>query len=263
MAMDKFDILGVKVNNLNMDQACQKIFSFIDSNKGSSMVVTPNAEMIMRARDNKELADILNNAELSLPDGAGVLLASHLLQIDIKERVSGFDLMVELLSNNFKKDYSVYFLGGRPGIAEKMVERLRKEPKKILPGSKIFSDKVKIFGFQHGYLDKELKTSLIDEINDKRPDILFVGMGAPLQEKFLEENMDDLEIKVGITVGGSFDVLAGELKRAPDWMQKAGLEWLFRLFQEPARFKRMLALPHFALLAILKSVKNKFNKVES
>ena len=261
MNSDKVDILGVKVNIINMEEACEEIFSIIKRDKSKAVVVTPNAEMIMRARDNQELADILNNADLSLPDGVGVLLASHLFNINIKERVSGFDLMVELLSEKKERNYSVYFLGAEPGVAEKMVENLKKFPKKTLPSSKVFSSNIKISGFHHGYLNEKSKKEVIKEINEKKPDILFVAMGVPLQEKFIKENMEKLNTKVAITVGGSFDVLAGELKRAPLWMQKIGLEWLFRLIQEPGRLKRMMSLPKFVFLALKKALK--FKKVES
>ena len=254
MKSNKVDILGVKINKITMKESCNKIFSFIEDNS-KAVVVTPNAEMIMKARENDELANILNNADLSLPDGAGVLMASRLFNLDIKERVSGFDILTELLSySDYKNEYSVYFLGGRPGIAEKMVKRLKENPKKTLPANKNLSSKLKISGFHHGYLDQELKKKVIDEINDKEPDILFVGMGVPLQEKFLEENLAKLNIKVGITVGGSFDVLAGELNRAPGWMQKIGLEWFYRLLQEPQRFKRIMVLPHFVLIVLYKVI---------
>jgi len=254
MKSNKVDILGVKINKITMKESCKEIFSFIEKDK-KAVVVTPNAEMIMKARENEELANILNSADLSLPDGAGVLLASNLFNLDIKERVSGFDILTELLSyDDYNREYSVYFLGGRPGIAEKMVKRLKENPEKTLPINKSLSSKLKISGYHHGYLDQELKAKVIDEINEKEPDILFVGMGVPLQEKFLEENLANLNTKIGITVGGSFDVLAGELNRAPIWMQKLGLEWFYRLLQEPKRFKRIIALPHFAIIVLYKVI---------
>ena len=254
MKANKVDILGIKINKITMRESCTKIFSYIDKDK-KAVVVTPNAEMIMKARENEELADILNSADLSLPDGAGVLLASNLFNLDIKERVSGFDILTEILSySDYDKDYSVYFLGGKPGIAEKMVKRLKENPEKNLPTNKSLASNLKISGFHHGYLDQEMKAKVIEEINEKNPDILFVGMGVPLQEKFLKENLDKLNVNVGITVGGSFDVLAGELKRAPVWMQKIGLEWFYRVLQEPKRFKRIISLPYFVLIVLYKVI---------
>ena len=254
MEFNKVDILGTKINQITMEETCSKIFSFIENNQ-KAFVVTPNAEMIMRARTNDELGKILNNADLSLPDGTGVLLASYFFGLDIEERVSGFDLLTKLLSySNYNHKYSVYFLGGEPGIAKKMVERLKKEPDSALPNSENLSPNLEISGFHHGYLDQNLTKKVIRDINEKEPDILFVGMGVPLQEKFLKENLNKLNIRVGITVGGSFDVLAGELNRAPAWMQKIGLEWFYRLLQEPKRFKRILTLPHFVLLVFCKVI---------
>ncbi|MGM0409983.1 MAG: WecB/TagA/CpsF family glycosyltransferase [Bacillota bacterium] len=250
---EKVDILGVKINKLNMEQALNRIFSIIKKDK-KAMVVTPNAEMIMRARKNKELKSILNEADLSLADGAGVLLASKLFNIDIKERVSGFDLLIEILSyNKFSNKFSVYFLGAEPGIVDKMIENLN-DSSKSLANNKNLAKNLEIAGYHHGYLNSDLKKEVIKDINEKKPDILFVGMGAPLQEKFLKKNMEKLNINIGVTVGGSFDVLAGNLKRAPKFIQKIGLEWLYRLIQEPKRFKRTLLLPQFAVIALYKSL---------
>lgn len=252
---EKADILGVKINKLNMEQALNNIFSIVKEEK-KAMVVTPNAEMIMRARKNKELKTILNEADLSLADGAGVLIASKLFNIDINERVSGFDLLTEILSyDKFPNKFSVYFLGAEPGVVDKMFDNLKDKSKK-LANNKNLAKNLEIVGYHHGYLNSELKKELIKDINEKAPDILFVGMGVPLQEKFLKENMEKLNIKVGITVGGSFDVLAGNLKRAPKFIQKIGLEWLYRLLQEPKRFRRTLLLPQFVVIAIYKSIVN-------
>ncbi|MFW6026067.1 MAG: WecB/TagA/CpsF family glycosyltransferase [Candidatus Woesearchaeota archaeon] len=253
---EKVDILGVKINKLNMEEALNRIFFTIKKGK-KIMVVTPNAEMIMRARKNNELKYILNEADLSLADGAGVLLASKLLNIDIKERVSGFDLLTEILSyDEFPNKFSVYFLGAKPEVVDKMIKNLINNSK-LLANNKSLAKNLEIAGYHHGYLNSDLKKELIKDINEKEPNILFVGMGAPLQEKFLKENMEKLNINVGVTVGGSFDVLAGNLKRAPKFIQKIGLEWLYRLIQEPKRFKRTLLLPQFALIALYKSIVNK------
>ena len=253
---EKADILGIKINKINMEEALNSIFSIVKEGK-KAMVVTPNAEMIMRARKNKELKSILNKAELSLADGAGVLIASKLFNIDIKERVSGFDLLTEILSyDKFPNKFSVYFLGAEPGVVDKMVENLH-DSSKSLANNKHIAKNLEIAGYHHGYLNSNLKKELIKDINEKEPDILFVGMGAPLQEKFLKENIDKLNINVGVTVGGSFDVLAGNLKRAPKFVQKVGLEWFYRLLQEPKRIKRTLLLPQFAIIALYKSIFNK------
>ncbi|MFW6237660.1 MAG: WecB/TagA/CpsF family glycosyltransferase [Bacillota bacterium] len=236
---DRVEILNIKLDNVDMDEACHRVEEYIAGDEGKRMVVTPNSEMIVMAREDSRLADILNSADLSVPDGAGVILASRILRKGLRERVAGFDLMRRLFSRARGEDYSIYFLGGRPGIVDKARENVTEE----YPG-------INISGTHHGYLDRQLQYRVIEEINELSPDLLFVGMGVPLQEKFLDSHLHELEVKVAMTVGGSFDVLAGEAGRAPLWMQKAYLEWFYRLLQEPGRFGRMLALPRFVLLVL-------------
>ncbi len=236
---DYIRILGIKINKVDMGQAINEIDKLIiDDNK--NYIVTPNSEMIVMAQEDEELADILNNSSLNVADGAGVVLASKIYGDKLTERVAGFDLMQHLLELASDKNYSIYLLGSKPGIVDLT--------------SKIISTKypgLKISGTHHGYLDKELQKKVIDEINHLRPDILFVGMGIPLQEKFIHNNLPQLEVKIAMTVGGSFDVLAGEVKRAPFLMQRLNLEWLYRLIQEPSRLGRMMALPKFVFLVLL------------
>ena len=236
---DYIRILGIKINKVDMEQAINEIDSLIiDDNK--NYIVTPNSEMIVMAQEDEELADILNNSNLNVADGAGVVLASKIYGDKLTERVAGFDLMQHLLELASDKNYSIYLLGSKPGLVDCTRE--------------IISAKypcLNICGTHHGYLDKELQKKVIDEVNHLRPDILFVGMGVPLQEKFIYNNLSQLEVKIAMTVGGSFDVLAGEVKRAPFLMQRLNLEWLYRLIQEPTRLGRMMALPKFVFLVLL------------
>lgn len=236
---DYIRILGIKINKVDMEQAINEIDSLIiDDNK--NYIVTPNSEMIVMAQEDDELADILNNSNLNVADGAGVVLASKIYGDKLTERVAGFDLMQHLLELASDKNYSIYLLGSKPGLVDCTRE--------------IISAKypcLNICGTHHGYLDKELQKKVIDEVNHLRPDILFVGMGVPLQEKFIYNNLSQLEVKIAMTVGGSFDVLAGEVKRAPFLMQRLNLEWLYRLIQEPTRLGRMMALPKFVFLVLL------------
>ncbi|AZO94086.1 WecB/TagA/CpsF family glycosyltransferase [Halocella sp. SP3-1] len=234
----KIEILGVQIDQIKMEAAVKRVDKYINAHDNKRyMIVTPNAEMIVMAYDNPGFADILNRADLSVPDGAGVVLASHILTLPLEERVAGFDLMGKLLKLAQEKDYRVFFLGGKDSVLEKALNKIKNN----FPG-------LKIAGSHHGYLDPALTFRLIEEINGLDVDILFVGMGVPLQERFLNDNLANLKVKVAMTVGGSFDVLADEVKRAPRWMQTLGLEWLFRLIQEPSRIGRMMALPRFVLL---------------
>lgn len=242
---DYVEILGIKINKVDMDEAVENIDGFITS-RNKAMVVTPNSEMIVLAQEDREMAGIINRAELSVPDGAGVVLASKLLHDPLSERVTGFDLMKGTLNLAARKAYSIYLLGGEPGVVELSTKKIREEYSGI-----------KISGLHHGYLNDKLREGVIREINDLQPDILYVGMGVPLQEKFLNRFLPMLDIGVAMAVGGSFDVLAERVKRAPLWIQSLNLEWLYRLIQEPSRFARMTALPKFVYLVLLNYIKGK------
>ncbi len=234
-------ILDVKIDKYNLEDSVKRIRKLINSREKPSLVVTPNSEMIAMAAEDKELARILNSADLATADGAGVVIASKILGDPLEERVAGFDLISQLFKEFAAENINFYFLGGKPGIVDQAVVNLKEKYPEI-----------NIRGFHHGYLDRESQQNVISEINSKNIDLLLVGMGVPLQERFLDNNLEKLKVGTAITVGGSFDVLAGEVNRAPLWMQQASLEWFYRLLQEPARFGRMLALPKFIYL-VLKS----------
>ena len=242
---DFVQILGIKINKYKMQEALAYIDSLIQAGK-KSMVVTPNSEIIVMAQKDRELARILNNADLSVPDGAGVVLASRILKNPVPERVAGFDLMQETMALASRKGYSVYFLGAEPGIVELASERIKER----YPG-------IKICGTHHGYLADGGEEQIIAELNRLKPDILYIGMGVPRQEKFLDKYLKEIDVKLAMTVGGSFDVLAGKVRRAGRRMQSLGIEWLYRLIQEPRRIGRMMALPVFVLLVIKQSLREK------
>lgn len=240
---NRVKILSVNIDNITFIEAIKTINNYIQQNKKKRLVVTPNSEMLVRAWNDSEFSQILNNADLKVPDGAGLLLASRILNSPLKERIGGIDLMQELLSLAAANGYSVYLLGGKPGIIEKAKSNIRKK-----------YNGIDICGYHHGYLNESSRESVIKEINKVKPDILFVGMGVPLQEKFLSANLENLNIKIAMTVGGSYDVLSGKKKRAPLWMQRAYLEWFYRLMQEPLRIARVMAIPRFLFLILLNSI---------
>jgi len=231
-------ILGVNIDRVNQKQAVERIRELI-AQAQSSLIVTPNSEMIALAAEDRELARILNSADLAAADGIGVVIASKILEEPLEERVAGFDLISRLFKEFADEDFNFYFLGGKPGIVDRAAVNLKKKYPTL-----------NISGFHHGYLDRDDQQQIIEEINSKNIDLLLVGMGVPLQEKFLDNNLKKLKVGAAVTVGGSFDVLAGEVNRAPLWMQKAALEWFYRLLQEPSRFGRMLSLPKFIFLVI-------------
>ena len=236
---EKVDILGIKINYVTMKQAEQAVYNMLSAEKEQmNLVVTPNAEMVVRAKQDKELAYILNDADLAIPDGAGIILASQILSVQtLSERVAGFDLMARLLEYSHKRQVKIFLLGGKPGIADKAKKNIENK-----------FPEISICGCHHGYLDTTLKEDIIDKINDKKPDILLAGMGVPHQEKFLYNQRKKLSVKVGMTVGGSFDVWAGEATRAPLWMQRAYLEWFYRLLKDPSRINRMISIPYFSFI---------------
>lgn len=242
-------ILDVKIDKYNLKESVVRVRELISSREEASLIVTPNSEMLALAAEDKELARILNSAELATADGAGVVIASKILGEPLEERVAGFDLISRLFKEFAEEEINFYFLGSKPGIVDIAVKNLKTK----------YPD-LNISGYHHGYIDRESQKKIIAEINSKNIDLLLVGMGVPLQEKFLDNNLSSLKIGAAVTVGGSFDVLAGEVKRAPLWMQKSSLEWFYRLLQEPSRFGRMLALPKFIYLVFKYKYSNRKNR---
>lgn len=232
-------ILDVNIDRVNMQQAVERLRKLALDRSQSSLVVTPNSEMLAMAAEDQELAAVLNSADLATADGIGVVIASKILGEPLEERVAGFDLISTLFKEFEQEDINFYFLGGKPGIVDQAAANLKES----------YPD-LNISGYHHGYLDRESQQKVIEEINSQKIDLLLVGMGVPLQEKFLNSNLEKLKVGAAVTVGGSFDVLAGEVNRAPLWMQKAALEWFYRLLQEPSRFGRMLSLPKFIYLVV-------------
>ena len=230
----RLDILGVQVDRISMLEALEKLEDFIRERR-PRFIATANAEMVMLAWKDAAFCRILNSADLVLPDGAGVVWAARRLGGGMPERVAGYDLTQQLLQRAAVDGYRVYWLGSSPGVAEEAVAKATIK----WPG-------IVTVGIRNGYFatdDETVKT----EIRQAKPDILLCALGVPKQEKWLADNLADLQVPVAIGVGGTFDVMAGKVRRAPVWMQQSSLEWLYRLIHQPSRFIRMLALPHFVL----------------
>ena len=227
-------ILGVPVVPYTMDETVTKLTQDTLKNK-RNFVVTANAEIIMMAQGDKEYKTLLaETADLILPDGAGTVWAGNYLGYTIPERVAGYDLYLRLLEEAAKNNIPVYFFGGKPGIAEEAAE----EGKHRWPG-------LNVAGCRNGYFSAEEEPGIIEDINRSGAAMLFAALGAPKQEKWLAKYRERLGPCLLMGIGGSFDVLAGKVQRAPKWVQDAKLEWLFRLMKQPSRFGRMLALPKF------------------
>jgi len=240
--MNRTDIHGVKIHNVTMGEAVRIIQDWVEEEQSVPRAVyTPNSEIIMQAQRNPEFKNILNSADLLVADGAGVILASRILKTPLKEKVSGIDLTKNLFRVFSGKNVSFYILGGQPGVAEMAAVNLIAEYKKI-----------KIAGYDHGYFKPEEEDSVVEKINGAKPDIVLVGMGAPKQEYWINRNLYRLNCKVLIGVGGSIDVFAGKVSLTPEFIRKAGFEWLHRLLREPWRIKRMMDLPRFMILTMKK-----------
>ncbi len=201
----RIDILGVKIDNLTMDEALERIKGF---------VVLPYSEFIVRAQKDKEFRNILNSADLSLCESRGLQIVARFLGKRLKENITGVDLIYRLSGK-------IFLLGGKEGVAEKVKEKLNTE----------------IVGVEHGYQDLD---KVIEKINNTKPEILLVSLGSPRQEKWIYENLKKMpSVKLAIGVGGAFDFISGRIKRAPKFIQKIGLEWLWRLILQPQRVKRI------------------------
>lgn len=232
---NKVDILGVTVDAITMAAAVAQVEKYMDE-KAGVLVATANAEMIMRATHDSELKRILNEAALVVPDGAGTVWAAHHLGYEMPERVAGYDLAQELMRQAPAKKRRIFFFGSAPGVAEKA----KAKAEQLYPG-------IEIVGTRNGFFSEKDEPAIIAEIKAAKPDLLLAALGVPKQEKWLYKYRYKLAVPVAIGVGGTLDVMAGVMKRAPYWMQKAKLEWLFRGMLQPKRAGRLLALPKFVL----------------
>lgn len=245
--MEILQVLGVPVHKVNMNEALNKAIDFIEGDK-KSVIYTPNSEIVMMAKENAELLKVIKKSDMTIPDGIGLVLASKIMKNPLSERVTGIDLMENILKYCNQNKKSIYILGGKPGVSEMALENIS-----------IKYPNINALGAYHGYFkgqhigkeghDEEVK--VINIINGLNPDVLFVAFGAPRQEIWIDRFKGKINAKLFIGVGGSVDVYAGTVKRAPVFYQKTGLEWLYRLIKEPWRYKRMLSLPKF-IIEVLK-----------
>ena len=232
---ERVNILGVDVDAVTMAEAVDVVRRAMDTRAGV-MVATANAEMLMRATHDEELRHILNASALVVPDGAGTVWAARHLGHAMPERVAGYDLAQELLRCAPAEGRCVYFFGSAPGVAEKA----KAKAEQLYPG-------IEIVGVRNGFFSPADNAAIIAEIRAARPDLLLVALGVPKQEKWIAAHLAEIDVPVAIGVGGTLDVMAGVMKRAPHWMQRAKLEWLFRGLMQPKRAGRLLALPKFVL----------------
>ena len=235
--MDYINIRGVSFDNVNMDEAISRCYELM-STDGAKIIHTPNAEIVQMCVEDKEKCKLINAADLIIPDGAGVILAGKVLGNPVKKgKVAGIELCEGLCRTSGQKGFSIFFLGGKPGVAEKASQKLLEK----------YPD-MRIAGTNDGYFKED--EPIIKMIHDSGADILFVCLGVPRQEIWMNANRNRLNVKIMGGFGGSFDVFAGEVNRAPAFFIKCNLEWFYRLIKEPRRIGRMMKLPKFILGAI-------------
>lgn len=237
----KKQVMTITFDNITMEQAVGAAMGHIAA-RSRCRVVTPNAEFALEAKKNPRFLNILNNSQLVLADGISVVLASKIIGDPMQGRVTGVGFAQALAEAMAKEGHSLYLLGAKPGVAEQAAEKLQQ----TYPG-------LKIAGTHDGYFQDA--APVVEAINAAKPDALLVCLGAPKQEYFMEEHDAALEVPVMAGLGGSMDVLAGNVKRAPEFYQKHGLEWLYRLVKEPQRWKRMIKLPLYLLDALVWKIK--------
>lgn len=232
--MKHVKIMGVPF--LHIDQK-----NFVDllveraSNKEKTFVITANPEIVMRANEEPQLMKYINEATYICADGIGVVKAAAILGEELPGRVTGYDTMIELLKIGQEKRYKIYLLGAQKETLDKTVANINRD-----------YPNVEIVGHHDGFFDWD-NNSIAEEAAALKPDFIFIALGVPRQEKWISENMDKFSHGVFMGIGGSFDVIAGTVKRAPVIWQNLNLEWFYRLVNQPSRWKRMLVLPQFAL----------------
>jgi N-acetylglucosaminyldiphosphoundecaprenol N-acetyl-beta-D-mannosaminyltransferase len=238
---DIVNIIGVPVNRLSFNESISTMLRWAQE-PGHHHVVTVNPEFVMIAQKDEAFRNVLWNASLRIPDGIGIVAAAKLLGKPVHERVTGVDTVRTLAREGAKYGLRFFLLGAAPGVAERAAEILCTE----YPG-------LIIAGTYAGSPTLEEEDEICMRIQSAHPHVLLVAYGAPKQDLWIARTAHKLHIPLALGIGGTFDFIAGTMKRAPVWMQKLGIEWLFRLLQEPARWKRMLRLPQFAL-AVVRSI---------
>lgn len=243
-------VLNVRVDRVTQQQALAAMSQWIEERRAGTgrdeevlcrQIVTVNTEFVMEARRNPAFRGVINGAALAVADGIGIVWATRLGKAPVPERITGTDTVVALAKRCAASGYRIFMLGAAPGVAEQAAERL----KAVAPG-------LQVAGTYGGSPAPEEDEAILERLRAAKADVLCVAYGAPAQELWIHRNRARLPVAVAMGVGGAFDFLSGRQRRAPRIMQRLGLEWLYRLYREPWRWKRMLAIPKFMCIVLLK-----------
>jgi N-acetylglucosaminyldiphosphoundecaprenol N-acetyl-beta-D-mannosaminyltransferase len=240
-------VLGVRVDRLSQQEALDRLMALLNRTgsaepvRSCQQLITVNPEFVMAAQRNADFRQAINAATLVVADGAGVVWATRYLKAPTPERITGVDTLIALAQRCAETGHRLYLLGAAPGVAEETATRLQE----LAPG-------LQIAGTYAGSPDPAEEESIIERVRVAQADVLCVAYGAPAQDLWIYRNLARLPVALAIGVGGAYDFISGRQQRAPHLMQRLGLEWLYRLYREPWRWRRMLALPRFAILVVLK-----------
>lgn len=239
---------NVRVDNVTLQNALRRVERFVDRSSDHKKCVKKifftNVHSIHLSRKDPDLQHTINEADLVLPDGSGLMMAGKLMGNPVTENLNGTDFMPKVCRIAEKKGWSMYLLGAQNSVVKKCYENMQKQYPQL-----------SLKGYHHGFFDKEEEKEVLAEINEAKPDILMVAMGSPIQEKWISAHASEFDEGVWFAVGGLFDFLSKEKERAPQWMRKMGIEWLYRFLQDPSdKWKRIfIEIPVFLGMIFTKS----------
>lgn len=240
---NRMEFLNTKIDNLTMEESLDEIDKLIKK-KNPSYVVTPNVDHIVKLEEDKEFQEVYENANLILTDGMPLIWISKIKKTPIKEKVSGSDLFPKVCELAAKKGYRLFLLGAAEGVADTAARNLEQK----YDGLNVVGTYSPSYGFEKN--EDEIK-HIINIVREANPDILAVGLGAPKQEKFIYKYKDELNVPISLAIGASIDFEAGNINRAPKWVQKIGMEWFFRLCKEPKRMFRRYLVDDIKILKLI------------
>jgi N-acetylglucosaminyldiphosphoundecaprenol N-acetyl-beta-D-mannosaminyltransferase len=243
----RINLMGCPVDCLNMDQTVLLINQYIKEKRSCQHVVVNAAKFVQMQKDH-ELNHIISKCEIINADGMPIVWASKMLGSPLPERVAGIDLFMRLIQLCAEKGYRPFFFGAREWVVEKVVSVFKQEYPSL-----------KVAGYRNGYFSKDEEPAIAKMIRDSKADLLFVAFSSPMKERFLEQWIPEMKIPFNMGVGGSFDVVAGKTTRAPKWMQTTGLEWFYRVVQEPRRMWKRYAItnPQFIAMILKEYIRRK------